>query len=179
MRILVGPSDYETDQAFNELTPNDALFWSIKGNLLRYVKKAIKNGADKNGNFKSSPLVEACYYNYIDIIKYLIEIGANINYITNDCWSPLHAASYKNNIDCVKLLINSGAKINIKDYVNATPLDYAMDTKNFDIIKLLIEHGADINMKKCHLPQVKKFILKITESQPTDNFNQNIYFNQK
>ena len=105
MKILVGPSDQETDEAFNELAPDDALFWSIEGNLLEYVKKAIDKGAHIN-SIKDGwiALLYASANGYLDIVTYLIEIGADINVQENYGNTALIYASIYNQLNVVDQL---------------------------------------------------------------------------
>jgi hypothetical protein len=46
LHILKGPSDEETDEVFNSMTPDQAILWSVKHKLPDYTKKAIQRGAD-------------------------------------------------------------------------------------------------------------------------------------
>lgn len=101
----------------------------------------------------------------IEIIKYLIEKGANVNKLDSDGCSPLHYASImsvdlynengKLNNSIVKLLIENGADVNIKNTSNYTPLFLiarnCKDRKIQDIqsiVKCLMENGAKVKINK-------------------------------
>lgn len=101
----------------------------------------------------------------IEIIKYLIEKGANVNKLDSDGCSPLHYAiimsfdlyneNGKLNNSIVKLLIENGADVNIKNTSNYTPLFLIArnceDREISDIqslIKYLIENGAKVKINK-------------------------------
>ena len=61
---------------------------------------------------EATPLLIACNSGHLDLAKYLISIGANVNYFymnDNSEISSLHLAINQNNFELVKLLINSGA----------------------------------------------------------------------
>lgn len=89
--------------------------------------------------------------NNLDIVKYLVENGANIN--ASEIWfttHPLRWASYKGHLDVVKYLIEKGANIHAK---NEFSLIHAYTNNHFDVIKYLIDHGANIDAinTACHL----------------------------
>uniref|UniRef100_A0AC34F495 SH3 domain-containing protein n=1 Tax=Panagrolaimus sp. ES5 TaxID=591445 RepID=A0AC34F495_9BILA len=50
----------------------------------------------------------ACHY---DIVKFLVDAGADVNALDSDGWSPLHCAASCNNLPMLKLLIQNGASI--------------------------------------------------------------------
>ena len=80
LKHLPPPTDEDTEEEFNKLSPDDALWWSLDGDSPEYVKKAIKRGADinlKNKNFNASTaLFIAMYCGFNDISDYLKEHGA-------------------------------------------------------------------------------------------------------
>ena len=82
--------------------------------------------------------------NRIDILKYLIEHGVDIN--RRDCngWSILHIAVDRRQTDMVKMLLEYGADPNAQSK-QGTPLHRWLD--NADIARLLLEHGADPNSR--------------------------------
>ncbi len=101
----------------------------------------------------------------IEIIKYLIEKGANVNKLDSDGCSPLHYAiimsldlyneNGKLNNSIVKLLIENGADVNIKNTSNYTPLFLIArncEDKKIEaiqsIVKYLIENGAKVKINK-------------------------------
>ncbi|OUM62871.1 hypothetical protein PIROE2DRAFT_61613 [Piromyces sp. E2] len=90
----------------------------------------------------------------IEIMKYLLELGVDINYEKNEEGirrSPLTCAvginDYENGIKLIKLLIEKGADID-KSYGNEeTFLIESVYDKNIPLINYLIERGVDVN---CH-----------------------------
>ena len=64
-----------------------------------------------------TPLHEASYNDFADIVEVLIEHGANINDRgTNDCdgMTPLHKAADAGHINVITTLIRHGANVNSK-----------------------------------------------------------------
>jgi ankyrin repeat protein len=149
LHILKGPTDAETDATFNEMSPKDALKWSIKNDLPEYFKKAIEknieNGADIN-NILSDNLIINAHNNNIGIVKYLIENGVDINIkgkFTGK--TALMFAAQIGSLNMVKYLVEHGADINLQDLNGDTALKIAAYYDKFEIIKYLVEHGANIN----------------------------------
>jgi len=87
----------------------------------------------------------ACQYCSVNIVKYLVEHGADVNKENKDGDTPLIIAWQDEEI--VKYLIEHGADINIENEYGNTPLIEAYERNNQNIIKYLIKHGADVNKK--------------------------------
>lgn len=111
------------------------------------IKTLIKS-VDKENN---TALILASKFGYNEIVKILIENGADINAKDNEGTTALMNAAmdidYYTNDEICKLLIENGADINAKDLQGNNALIYASIFEHFDIIKLLIESGAEINAK--------------------------------
>ena len=95
-------------------------------------------------------LSEAVKENNLEIVRLLIELGAEVNdedRVFYDNEAPLAIAASKGNLEMVKLLVDSGATVNIplKDPEYWTPLMCGVSSNNLDVVKFLVEAGADIN----------------------------------
>ena len=93
---------------------------------------------DLNGG---TPLVHAVNYQKQEVVKYLIERGANVN-VTQGDYSPLISACERNNLDIAKLLIGAGSDIFFKDSFGNSALWKATFNENIELVKLLLENGA-------------------------------------
>ena len=58
---------------------------------------------------------EAARHNHVDIIRYLIRRGANIEAKTLEGFNALHIAAYHGQLKSIEVLIELGAKIEEKD----------------------------------------------------------------
>jgi ankyrin repeat protein len=118
--------------------------------LIETIKTLIEAGEDVNE--KERPLVLAAEKGNIDIVKLLLEHGADVNGTESKYGSaPLHFAAQKGYLDVVKLLLDYGADINQLNDQGTTPLHFAAEGGNIDIVKLLLEEGAeDINDTNDH-----------------------------
>ena len=62
----------------------------------------------------------ACYDNYYELVKYLIEQGVDINYSLEETYDPeyLFTEVYdRGYIDIAYLLLDAGIKINYRDFI--------------------------------------------------------------
>ena len=82
----------------------------------------MEKGADINieGEFKETPLFNACKWGNEDIVKYLVEKRADINKENRWAETPLFSACTWGNEDIVKYLVEKGADIN-KETVTIEP----------------------------------------------------------
>jgi uncharacterized protein len=122
---------------------------AINGKLI-LAKILTKYGADVNYNkntYKVSPLRQAARNGYLEIVRFFIENGAEIDARADDKATALTASCSFGQVDIVRYLIEKGADINIKDKDNDTPLNNACAKGRFDVVKLLIEKGADKSIK--------------------------------
>lgn len=74
----------------------------------------------------------------LEIAKYLIENGADVNARSADGMTPLH---YVNNVEIAKLLVEKGSDPNAEDLFGFKPLYYAGNRHNVDVAKCLVEAG--------------------------------------
>lgn len=52
-----------------------------------------------------------CVVGHIEIVKFLVEFGCDVNAQDSDGWTPLHCAASCNNVSMVKFLVEHGACI--------------------------------------------------------------------
>lgn len=118
------------------------------------IKKLIAQGADlyEIDILVGTPLHAAAKYNHVDIMKILIDAGAN-----KEVWdyhhkrTALHIAAFHGNIQAVQYLIDVGANINARDSDGCTPLHLTThdfnDNNNIEVVQLLISAGANLEIK--------------------------------
>ncbi len=121
--------------------------------LVTFEKVAWKN----KGMTKDEMLRQACIYGSLRIAFYLIQAGANVNYIDKGSKTLLHWAVITQNIKVAKLLIQAGANVNQKDCFGKIPLYNVLETGDIRLAKLLIKKGADINSKDDNIRTILEY----------------------
>ena len=113
--------------------------------ILVLAKIAISRGANINNLYiinyihYSSPCTIASRYGHLDILKYLVEVGANIH-IKDDY--ALRKASRYGHLEVVKYLVSLGANIHAQ---NEGALAQASEKGHLEIVKYLVSLDADIH----------------------------------
>lgn len=125
----------------------DLCWYSEKGDL-QGVKRCIEqDGADINIDCRA--LINASQNGHLEVVKYLISKGANMDLIIsrnrND--TALIWASIKRHLEIVKVLVENGADLNINGMFDNTALITASQKGYFEIVKVLVEGGADVNIR--------------------------------
>jgi len=82
----------------------------------------------------------------LDIVKALINGGADLNTPSSFNDTPLHIAVKEGKLDIVNALIEKGANLDLQDQQGNTPLHLAAKSGNLGIVKALIDGGADLNV---------------------------------
>lgn len=118
----------------------------LDGNLKRIEKLIDKVDIDMKNDNGYTALQLAFILKNFDIVKLLINDGANVNLKDSYGQTPLMLAVVLKKFDIVKLLINSGAKLDIQDDQGNTALIKACSFVDFDIVKLLIDSKANVNI---------------------------------
>jgi ankyrin repeat protein len=85
-----------------------------------------------------------------DIVKLLLELGADANYPDKDGETSLHVALRRGFVDIVPLLLNHDADTNYPDKDGETSLHIALQRSLIDTIPLLLNRGADTNYPGNH-----------------------------
>ena len=181
----------------SDCPPSEAISSAVETGDVEMVKKLIRDGVDINRQildtrFKSiyelNPGLQfhenilnvtacdvilniACRNNEYEVVKVLLEAGANLNISNRFGEFPLYHAVKNKNIEIINLLLENQANVNY----TAEPLDSlivfsqptdglrvqlpcttcdghyaileAIDTNNVEIVQLLLKAGADLNIK--------------------------------
>lgn len=80
-----------------------------------------------------------------EIVKYLLENGADVNFAGEQGVTPLMNAVGHMPIDIIKMMLEKGAKLDVANNDKMTPLHYAAYRGNIEAMELFLEKGADLN----------------------------------
>lgn len=122
----------------------EKLFTAIFDHNLDAVKKIIEEDKSQvnfvrkiNTSIYIPVLMQAVVNDELEISKYLIENGADINQTDGFKMTNLMWAANNQNVELIKLLLKKGADKNAKDSNGITALKAAQEVKNAEIIELL------------------------------------------
>lgn len=99
---------------------------------------------DGNSEMNYSALRGAAEFCGLDLVKHLVDLGADVHAVDDDGRTPLHC--YKVNKECIQYFIETcGLEVNARDLKGNTPLIYITYESDVDCLRYLIEKGADVN----------------------------------
>jgi len=140
MSTKVGYRERALKNLFDEIISNDNV--EVVNTLINRMP-ILLNKKDDNGE---CALFIACEYNRLEVVRYLLSKGADIDQTDESGISPLCIASAEGYNKIVKLLIQNGAKVNKADDEGTTPLYVASERGHIKVVKILIAKGAIVNM---------------------------------
>ena len=85
-----------------------------------------------------------------DVVRVLLEDGADVNAEGGDNDSALQIASIEGHEEIVKMLLQHGADVNAEGGDNDSALQIASFEGHEEIVKMLLQHGADVNAQGGH-----------------------------
>src|SRR6185503_14044294 len=114
----------------SDLTPGDRFAVAIEKGDLEAVQALVQGGSKADtlieyGEHKITPLMKSCWDGEMDIAKYLIDQGANVNAADDQGATPISNAVTRDRAEFIQMLIDHGAKVNIKDVREFTPVAQA------------------------------------------------------
>lgn len=120
---------------------------------INIVNKREKSLLHVIGNFDRIILFRDSSYEFLDeegetdlnMIRFLVDLGANINQITKMGRTPLSLMAEYGYSPRVEKLLAQGADVNLPDHEGKTPLHYTANTGCDQTVELLIKHGANVD----------------------------------
>jgi uncharacterized protein len=125
------------------------LFEAVEANDLGQVEAALAAGADINAANKHglTLLILAAGEGNLELTRFLIEKGAEIDYTGMREGSPLMLAAYMGQLEIMELFIASGANVNLSmPEGGETALHMAAVTARTPAAELLLKAGANPNL---------------------------------
>ncbi|OPZ86229.1 MAG: Phosphocholine transferase AnkX [bacterium ADurb.Bin429] len=124
--------------------PSPLCFAATFGDLAM-VKTLVAYGANPrlpSSQAKGTPLDAAVWAGKLDIARYFLDQGADVNARAADGRTPLFSAVLGRRAEILALLLEKGATVNAVNGQGATPLHYAW---NADSARALLARGAIVN----------------------------------
>ena len=139
----------------NNIDGYDELMNAISKGDMKALEKLVKDDTDLNKQYdKITPLGLAAARNDKEMVKFLVEKGADINLEDGYGYTPLIIAMKYRNIGLAKDIIDLKPDLNaicICSAIGDTPLTYLVNANKYggvaDLCYYMIKNGADINKK--------------------------------
>ena len=117
---------------------------------LEGVKWIVEKGLDVNEfslDHREFPIYFAAKSDNLDILKYLVNMGANPDKMTFGCNPMMNAIKIQDqssSMRTVKNLLVAKSDPNLENAKKQIPLHVAVENGNYDVVKLLIDHGSNM-----------------------------------
>jgi ankyrin repeat protein len=133
--------------------------------------------ASARGGVCGTALHSASLGGHLQVVRYLLRHGIDVNVRVSGYDTPLLVASWKGHGDVVQYLLEYGADVELRDQYDYTPLSLAAYDGRVDAVRILLEHNADANSQdgrgktplhdvvsyegfKADRPQIARLLLK-------------------
>ena len=98
------------------------------------VVRRLIDARDGDGR---TPLRVACYCDYADVVRVLLEYGTDVDVRDEDGWAPLHVACRDGHVEIARMLLENGADVNARDMDGQTPLHVACYWDHATVVMML------------------------------------------
>ncbi|KAL7802862.1 ankyrin repeat-containing domain protein [Trichoderma afarasin] len=126
------------------------LSWAAQNGRIGVVARLLATrqvDADSKDKWRQTPLFYASANKHEDVVKLLLEGGANINSKSFGSYTgqtPLLHAAVNGNVAIAKLLLENGAMVDLRDRGGMTPLAFAAESGHEGVAQLLLDNDADL-----------------------------------
>ncbi|XP_054879673.1 histone-lysine N-methyltransferase EHMT2 isoform X5 [Poeciliopsis prolifica] len=112
-------------------------------NMLLETGQVDVNAQDNGG---WTPIIWAAEHKHVQVIKSLLNRGADVSIKDKELNVCLHWAAYAGNIDIAELVLNSGCSLSSVNMHGDTPLHIAAREGYLECVTLFLSRGADIDI---------------------------------
>ncbi|KAL9080321.1 MAG: hypothetical protein Q9157_000908 [Trypethelium eluteriae] len=114
--------------------------------LARQIHEGATALASKDSHGQT-PLYLAAKHGYYEMVKLLLNKGADVNSQGGDYGNALEEAALEGHEQIVRLLLDKGADVNAQDKFSGNALIAASLKGHGQIVRLLLDKGADVNAR--------------------------------
>lgn len=120
--------------------------------VLVYCKCGVnvnEEKVDRHTCERITPLAYAAYGGHAEVIRVLLEHGAQVNMVDRRGRAPIHIAALKGHRDACVVLIEYGAKMFSVDMQGNTPMHLAAICNHYDVVDFLAHKGQELARSVC------------------------------
>jgi len=133
-----------------ELSTSENALWLATSSGSQEKTRALADAGAKldvrGGEYRTTPLGNAVLQEDIDLVRYLLRKGADVNMRSKTNSSPANYAVGKGNLEILKMLKSAGADLDgLEGEDDASLLIIAAATDNQDILEYLLAQKVDVN----------------------------------
>ncbi len=120
--------------------------------VLVAVRAALAAGASPNAkadehSSEDSALTLATWRNYTDVVKLLLDKGAQVSAGDQYGNTPLQAISLTTPVELVEAILKHGGDVNKATGRNSAPFFWAIRLGRYDLVELMLAYHADLNKR--------------------------------
>ncbi|XP_074543078.1 histone-lysine N-methyltransferase EHMT2 isoform X2 [Halichoeres trimaculatus] len=112
-------------------------------NMLLETGQVDVNAQDSGG---WTPIIWAAEHKHVEVIRALLNRGADVTINDKELNVCLHWAAYAGNVDIAELVLNAGCSLTSVNVHGDTPLHIAAREGYLDCVTLFLSRGADIDV---------------------------------
>jgi ankyrin repeat protein len=131
--LMIIPPNKQAEMIIQEIKSNEP--------SMNLVSDLIVLGANLDWqdeeNYNYTPLHVAAWFGRVEIVRMLIDAGADVNLQDTDGWAPLHVAARFGKVEIVRMLIDAGARMDIQTNNGKLPYDLAITKKIKTILRVV------------------------------------------
>lgn len=91
---------------------------------------------------------EAARFGYVQVIRYLLNRGADLNQTDTEGWSPILIAASRGDLALIRFLVEiAGSDVRAKNNSKTTSLMLAASSGSLEVCRYLLDRGANVDAK--------------------------------
>ena len=113
--------------------------------LVEHLTLKCPQHASATGGHWGTPLHSASFEGHLQVVRYLLRHGVDVNVRDSADDTPFLLASWQGHLEVVQCLLEHGADMNLQDNEHSAPLTLAAYFGHVNVVRLLLEHNAKAN----------------------------------
>ena len=131
-----------------DVTGRTTVLHAVDSHSIPCLRLILEAGGNPNpkmpkGIFRSSPLTAAGFAGMPEMLKLLLDFGADPNACNPEGFTALHSVVTTQNVTCALVLLEFGADLNATSSNGRTPLTTAIIHNNHPVLQLFVERSYE------------------------------------